>query len=268
MIGTGFLRQFLGHARLPGCTARPSPPLRVAPAGSGVEVPVRARGRRHLIARHGLARRPRAADVHRRLRPPGRRRRVRRSPAGDPRRRSGIPAAAVDRGGRRVRRRLASRSASVAFRCRRLRSGRSSSTTRRVCSGSSPTSGPIIAGISIQGILSHGFLRHYAWTLDFERHDDDVRRTRLVLRRAGEDLSHVDETGGVRMVDVGGKPVPRRRARRPRLRAHGAGDGRSASASCPKGDASPTAQVAGIMAAKRTAELIPLCHPLPLPTWT
>ena len=77
------------------------------------------------------------------------------------------------------------------------------------------------------------------------------------------ELSHVDEAGRVRMVDVGGKPEVRRRAvaralleMRPetaeRLR------------SLPKGDALAAAQLAGIMAAKRTAELIPLCHPLPL----
>jgi cyclic pyranopterin monophosphate synthase len=77
------------------------------------------------------------------------------------------------------------------------------------------------------------------------------------------DLSHVDESGSVRMVDVGDKPSQRRRARAraivlmapttaERLRA------------LPKGDALATAQVAGIMAAKRTSELIPLCHPLPL----
>jgi cyclic pyranopterin phosphate synthase len=77
------------------------------------------------------------------------------------------------------------------------------------------------------------------------------------------DLSHVDESGAVRMVDVGAKPEQRRRARAravvtmqpataARLRA------------LPKGDALTTAQLAGIMAAKRTSELIPLCHPLPL----
>ena len=77
------------------------------------------------------------------------------------------------------------------------------------------------------------------------------------------DLSHVDESGAVRMVDVGAKPEQRRRARAravvtmqpetaERLRA------------LPKGDALTTAQLAGIMAAKRTSDLIPLCHPLPL----
>jgi cyclic pyranopterin phosphate synthase len=78
-----------------------------------------------------------------------------------------------------------------------------------------------------------------------------------------EPLSHVDESGAVHMVDVGDKPASRRRAvaearvtMKPetveRLRA------------LPKGDALAAAQLAGIMAAKRTAELIPLCHPLPL----
>ena len=77
------------------------------------------------------------------------------------------------------------------------------------------------------------------------------------------ELSHVDEAGQIGMVDVGAKPPVRRRAvarafveMRPetaeRLR------------SLPKGDALATAQVAGIMAAKRTSELVPLCHPLPL----
>jgi cyclic pyranopterin phosphate synthase len=76
-------------------------------------------------------------------------------------------------------------------------------------------------------------------------------------------LSHVDESGGVRMVDVGGKPLSRRRAV---ARAHV----RMAAATAehlralPKGDALVTAQLAGVMAAKRTSDLIPLCHPLPL----
>ncbi len=65
------------------------------------------------------------------------------------------------------------------------------------------------------------------------------------------------------MVDVGGKPISRRRA-------VARGSVRMASQTAarlrdlPKGDALVTAQLAGIMAAKRTAELIPLCHPLPL----
>jgi len=65
------------------------------------------------------------------------------------------------------------------------------------------------------------------------------------------------------MVDVGGKPLSRRRA-------VASGRVRMAPATAqrlrelPKGDALTTAQLAGIMAAKRTSELIPLCHPLPL----
>jgi cyclic pyranopterin monophosphate synthase len=76
-------------------------------------------------------------------------------------------------------------------------------------------------------------------------------------------LSHVDETGSVHMVDVGEKAHERRRASARaflRMQAETAAMLRE----LPKGDALATAQVAGIMAAKRTAELIPLCHPLPL----
>jgi len=87
----------------------------------------------------------------------------------------------------------------------------------------------------------------------------DSRRQEIAV----SDLSHVDETGSVRMVDVGAKPLSRRRAvahaqvqmspqTTVRLR------------DLPKGDALATAQLAGIMAAKRTSELIPLCHPLTL----
>ncbi len=77
------------------------------------------------------------------------------------------------------------------------------------------------------------------------------------------DLSHVDESGDVHMVDVGGKPLSKRRARASgfvRMSPETAARLRD----LPKGDALATAQVAGIMAAKRTADLIPLCHPLPL----
>jgi len=77
------------------------------------------------------------------------------------------------------------------------------------------------------------------------------------------ELSHVDETGGVRMVDVGRKAVSRRRAvavATVRMAAETARMLRD----LPKGDALVTAQLAGVLAAKRTAELIPLCHQLPL----
>jgi len=77
------------------------------------------------------------------------------------------------------------------------------------------------------------------------------------------ELSHVTEAGEVRMVDIGDKPRVRRRAV-----ARGYVELAPATAKrlrdLPKGDALVTAQLAGIMAAKRTAELIPLCHPLPL----
>ncbi len=77
------------------------------------------------------------------------------------------------------------------------------------------------------------------------------------------DLSHVDEAGAVRMVDVGAKPQSRRRAvARAELRM--APETARRLRELPKGDALTTAQLAGIMAAKRTSELIPLCHPLPL----
>jgi cyclic pyranopterin monophosphate synthase len=77
------------------------------------------------------------------------------------------------------------------------------------------------------------------------------------------DLSHVDEAGSVRMVDVGGKPLSRRRAVA-HARVTMTADTARRLRELPKGDALATAQVAGIMAAKRTSELIPLCHPLPL----
>jgi len=77
------------------------------------------------------------------------------------------------------------------------------------------------------------------------------------------ELSHIDAAGHVTMVDVGDKPMSRRRAvARSEVRmAHATAERLR---NLPKGDALMTAQLAGIMAAKRTAELIPLCHPLPL----
>ena len=73
----------------------------------------------------------------------------------------------------------------------------------------------------------------------------------------------MDAGGSVHMVDVGGKPLSRRRALA-RARVTMAADTARRLRELPKGDALATAQVAGIMAAKRTSELIPLCHPLPL----
>ncbi len=77
------------------------------------------------------------------------------------------------------------------------------------------------------------------------------------------DLSHVDAAGAVRMVDVGAKPLSRRRAVA-RATVRMAPETARRLRELPKGDALTTAQLAGIMAAKRTSELIPLCHPLPL----
>jgi len=77
------------------------------------------------------------------------------------------------------------------------------------------------------------------------------------------DLSHVDESGTVHMVDVGHKPLQRRRAVA-RAVVRMAPETTAQLRALPKGDALATAQLAGIMAAKRTADLIPLCHPLPL----
>jgi len=73
----------------------------------------------------------------------------------------------------------------------------------------------------------------------------------------------VDAAGSVRMVDIASKPVSRRRAIATATVRMAPGTARRLR-ELPKGDALATAQVAGIMAAKRTSELIPLCHPLPL----
>jgi cyclic pyranopterin phosphate synthase len=78
------------------------------------------------------------------------------------------------------------------------------------------------------------------------------------------ELSHVDEsTGEVHMVDVGAKPLSRRRAVA-RGRVHMSGETAARLRTLPKGDALAVARIAGIQAAKRTSELVPLCHPLPL----
>ena len=77
------------------------------------------------------------------------------------------------------------------------------------------------------------------------------------------DLSHVDPAGSVRMVDVGAKPSSRRRAVATAKVTTAAATARRLR-ELPKGDALTTAQLAGIMAAKKTSDLIPLCHPLPL----
>ena len=77
------------------------------------------------------------------------------------------------------------------------------------------------------------------------------------------ELSHVDEAGRVHMVNVGGKPLERRRATARAVVLMAAGTAESLQ-ELPKGDALAAAELAGVMAAKRTSDLIPLCHPLPL----
>jgi cyclic pyranopterin phosphate synthase len=79
------------------------------------------------------------------------------------------------------------------------------------------------------------------------------------------ELSHLDESGRARMVDVSQKPVTVRTAiARGQLICAAATVARVMAGDTPKGAVISTAELAGIMAAKRTAELIPLCHPLPL----
>ncbi|MHB8761537.1 MAG: cyclic pyranopterin monophosphate synthase MoaC [Coriobacteriia bacterium] len=81
----------------------------------------------------------------------------------------------------------------------------------------------------------------------------------------GDRLTHLDEHGAAHMVDVAGKPVTHRRAvaeGRVRMRPETLAmivEGRAA-----KGDVFAVARIAGIQAAKKTADLIPLCHPLPI----
>ena len=98
----------------------------------------------------------------------------------------------------------------------------------------------------------------------YNRNDGGTTR-QLPPATAASALSHLDEAGAARMLDVGGKPVTRREAI-----AEGYVDMSAetlallTSGGLPKGEAIATARVAGIAAAKRCGELIPLCHPLSL----
>ncbi|MEW5918922.1 MAG: cyclic pyranopterin monophosphate synthase MoaC [Gemmatimonadota bacterium] len=79
------------------------------------------------------------------------------------------------------------------------------------------------------------------------------------------DLTHLDESGAARMVDVSGKPETERMARASGRITMAAETLRAIrDNSIKKGDVLAVARVAGIMAAKRTAELVPLCHQIPL----
>jgi cyclic pyranopterin phosphate synthase len=78
-------------------------------------------------------------------------------------------------------------------------------------------------------------------------------------------LTHLNARGEARIVDIGDKPATRRRAvARARLEAQPATVEAIMGGTLKKGDALAVARVAGIMAAKKTSELIPLCHPIPL----
>jgi cyclic pyranopterin phosphate synthase len=78
-------------------------------------------------------------------------------------------------------------------------------------------------------------------------------------------LTHLDAAGNARMVDVGAKPATERRARaRAIVKVSPETAALVAAGDAPKGDVLGVARIAGIQAAKRTSELIPLCHPLAL----
>lgn len=79
------------------------------------------------------------------------------------------------------------------------------------------------------------------------------------------DLTHLDASGAAQMVDVAGKPITRREAvASGRITMSALAAAAIREGSVEKGDVLATARIAGIMAAKKTADLIPLCHPLPL----
>lgn len=80
-----------------------------------------------------------------------------------------------------------------------------------------------------------------------------------------EPLTHLDAAGRARMVDVGDKETTRREAiAQGRIRVQAETLERALAGDLPKGDVRAIAEIAGVMAGKRTSELIPLCHPLAL----
>lgn len=84
-----------------------------------------------------------------------------------------------------------------------------------------------------------------------------------------DELTHLDAAGHARMVDIGDKAVTERRAEaRARVLMAPTTAARLLRGDLPKGDALPVARIAGIQAAKRTSELIPLCHHVALTTVT
>ncbi len=108
-------------------------------------------------------------------------------------------------------------------------------------------------------------LDHAERPRDAERHLTSDSRTRAAARPDTPGLTHLDDSGSARMVDVGAKPETERRARaEARLRMSPETAAAVARGDAPKGDVLGTARLAGIGAAKRTGELIPLAHPLGL----
>jgi cyclic pyranopterin phosphate synthase len=92
-----------------------------------------------------------------------------------------------------------------------------------------------------------------------------MKKSKRRTRRPEPALSHVDARGRVRMVDVGEKPETSREAVvEGEVRMSAAARRAIRTRAVKKGDPLQTARLAGIMAAKRTSEIIPLCHPLPL----
>ena len=80
-----------------------------------------------------------------------------------------------------------------------------------------------------------------------------------------ERLTHLDEAGKARMVDVSAKAITTREAiAEGRVRMSRSAFDLARTGSTPKGDIRAVAEIAGVMAGKRTSELVPLCHPLPL----
>ncbi len=84
-------------------------------------------------------------------------------------------------------------------------------------------------------------------------------------RAAGPGLTHVDQAGHARMVDVSAKDVTARQARASgRVRLAPAAVAALRAGTMPKGDALAVARIAGIQGAKKTPDLVPLCHPIAL----
>lgn len=85
-----------------------------------------------------------------------------------------------------------------------------------------------------------------------------------MAKPAAKRLTHLDASGAARMVDVADKPVTSREALAECIVLMAPATLRAVREGTPKGDAVQVARIAGILAAKRTSDLIPLCHPLPL----